>query len=192
MDSRPYPQFVSGAESIRSELSEAELRREAGFNIHLEGDGGTMTENANELDIALIVRQVMEQVSGQVADQVAQAVQQAARGVGAETSAATVETVVSPGNIAQAWAGNFKRTYDEFQDISLVSARRSQNDYDEVRAYSRLALQNAVNNADNLAKQAIAHRDIAIDREWNVNETDAYATILASRVAEILKQDGEA
>ena len=45
------------------------------------------------------------------------------------------------------------------------------------------ALQNAVETANMVAKQAVRHSDLAIDRQWNVNETDAFATILAERVA---------
>lgn len=124
--------------------------------------------------------------AAQQAEQAVQAAQQASRGVGAETSAATIETEVSPASIGKAWAANLKRTYDEFQDVSLIAARRSQTHYDQVSNVSLQALQNAVESANMLSKQAIAHRDIAIDREWNVNETDAYATILAAKIAEAL------
>lgn len=106
----------------------------------------------------------------QQASQAVQAAQQAARAVGAETSSASVQTELSPASQGLAWAANFKRTYDEFQDISLVAARRSQSDFDGIRNVSLQALQNAVESANMLGKQAIAHRDIAIDREWNIDE----------------------
>jgi hypothetical protein len=110
------------------------------------------------------------QEAKQAAQQLAEAVQQAARGVGAETSAATIETEVSPASITKAWAGNFKRTYDEFQDISLVAARRSQVHFDEISHLSVQALQNAVTTSDMIAKQAVEHRALASDRQWNVDE----------------------
>lgn len=69
---------------------------------------------------------------------------------------------------------NMKRTYDEYQGVQL----------DQTRALNNIAiqaLQNAVsvaqkvaNNSaetDNMvAKQAVRHSDIAIDRQWNVDE----------------------
>jgi len=138
------------------------------------------------------------QEAKQAAQQVAEAVQQASRGVGAETSAATVETEVSPASITKAWAANLKRTYDEFQDVSLVAARRSQVEYDAVRNVSLQALQNAVETANMIGKQAVAHRDLAIDREWNVDEVstltaksgvqaDAFVVALADAIANRLK-----
>lgn len=95
-------------------------------------------------------------------------------------------------NAKELFLSNQKRTFDEFQDLSLESARRNRTYVDEVLQDSRnhsnnlnnvalQALQNAVENANFKAKnildsanlcnkQAVAHRDIAIDREWNVDE----------------------
>ena len=138
------------------------------------------------------------QSAEQAAQEAKQAAQQASRGVGAETSAATVETEVSPASITKAWAANLKRTYDEFQDVSLTAARRSQVEYDAVRNVSLQALQNAVETANMIGKQAVAHRDLAIDREWNVDEVstltaksgvqaDAFVVALADAIADRLK-----
>jgi len=77
----------------------------------------------------------------------------------------------------EAWEANVKRTYDEFQDLSLSSARRSQVAFDALQNVALQALQNAVTtanvvnnnivNASNVANlQAIAHRDIAVHHEW--------------------------
>jgi BMFP domain-containing protein YqiC len=145
-------------------------------------------------------QEVAQQIAEQVAQQVGQAVGETIRQVVNATLTARPQEIGAESEfetgmdesykaLSPLMVLNGKRTYDEFQDISLAAARRSQNDYDEVRAYSRLALQNAVNNADLLAKQAIAHRDIAIDREWNVNETDAYATVLAAKIAQELNDE---
>ena len=73
----------------------------------------------------------------------------------------------------RSWDANVKRTYDEFQDVSLTAARRSQVQYDAVSNVSLQALQNAVENANNAAKQhskhtsdtdaqKIRHADIAV------------------------------
>jgi len=136
--------------------------------------------------------------AAQEAKQAAQSIQEAARGVGAETSGATIETEISPASIGKAWAANVKRTYDEFQDVALVAARRSQQDFDAIRNVSLQALQNAVETANMIGKQAVAHRDIAIDREWNVDEVstltaksgvqaDAFVVALAQAIAEKLE-----
>jgi len=137
------------------------------------------------------------QEAAQEAKQAAQSIQEAARGVGAVTSAATIETEVSPASIGKAWAGDFKRTYDEFQDISLTSARRSQVEYDKVQNVALQALQNAVVTTDMVAKQAIEHRALAIDRQWNVDEVstltaksgvqaDAFVVALAQAIADAM------
>ena len=134
------------------------------------------------------------QEASQAAQQLSEAVQQAARGVGAETSAATIATEVGPAGLFRAWGANVKRTYDEFQDESLVAARRSQQEFDAIRNVSLQALQNAVETANMIGKQAVAHRDIAIDREWNVDEVstltaksgvqaDAFVVALADAIA---------
>ena len=70
----------------------------------------------------------------------------------------------------EAWFANIKRTYDEYQGMSLQHARNLDN-------IALQAIQNAVTVANKLAmnsaetdnmiaKQAVAHRDIAIDCEW--------------------------
>jgi hypothetical protein len=44
-----------------------------------------------------------------------------------------------------------------------------------------------LNNLANHSGQR--NNDLATDRQWNINETDAYAVILAERVAEILSKE---
>ena len=76
---------------------------------------------------------------------------------------------------------NAKRTYDEYQQESLASVRENRQLVDrlsqnavthdqQVQNVAFQALQNAVETANMIGKQAVAHRDIAIDREWNVDE----------------------
>lgn len=95
-------------------------------------------------------------------------------------------------------ANNMKRTYDEYQNQSLESVKQfqayiqkvisdAQDNTEAQRTIANQALQNAVETANMVGKQAVRHGDIAIDRQWNVNETDAYATIMATLIAEKLK-----
>lgn len=78
---------------------------------------------------------------------------------------------------------NIKRTYDEYQDLSLEQCRANQRaveklvsdaqQYDNQRqVIANQALQNAVETANMVGKQAVRHGDIAIDRQWNVDEQD--------------------
>lgn len=79
---------------------------------------------------------------------------------------------------SQTNALNAKRTFDEFQDVSLTAARRSQVNYDHLNHLALQALQNAVttadmvaknsiNNNELLAKQAVRNGDFAQDTYWN-------------------------
>jgi len=64
-------------------------------------------------------------------------------------------------------AANEKRTYDVYQDLDLVAARRSQLQFDQIQNVALQALQNAVETSNMVAKQAVRHADIAIDTQWN-------------------------
>lgn len=64
-------------------------------------------------------------------------------------------------------ATNAKRTYDVYQDLDLVAARRSQLQFDQIQNIALQALQNSVETANMVAKQAVRHSDIAIDAQWN-------------------------
>ncbi len=76
---------------------------------------------------------------------------------------------------------NCKRTYDEYQNESLESVRENRayvqkvisdaQQYDNQRqAIANQALQNAVETANMTGKQAVRHSDLAIDRQWNIDE----------------------
>lgn len=112
----------------------------------------------------------------------------------------------------EAWFANIKRTYDEYQQVSLDGQRRSQDHYDELKQLSVQALQNAVETANlvgkntvetsnMVGKQAVRHSDLAIDRQWNVDEVaqlvarnqvfrDAIAAVVATSVADALSKSG--
>jgi hypothetical protein len=124
----------------------------------------------------------------------AQAVQEASRGVGAETSAATVITETTPGLIGQAWASNNKRTYDAYQAEDLESLRLARRTAEELSAAHTDHVRNlqaeivrmhtnAITHDNDLAKQHLAHRDIATDRTWNLDEVAEMATVVAAVLA---------
>ena len=58
---------------------------------------------------------------------------------------------------------NVKRTYDAYQDLDLTHART-------VNQLTAQALQNAIETANMVSKQAVKHADLACDRQWNVDE----------------------
>ena len=98
---------------------------------------------------------------------------------------------------------NAKRTYDEYQDLGLNVARdihglTMQVMQNGINA-ANLVTNNAVDSANLESKQAIAHRDIAIDRQWNVDEVaqlvaktavtlDAMAAAVAGKVVDAMKE----
>ena len=76
---------------------------------------------------------------------------------------------------------NVKRTYDEYQQESLESIKVNRSytqkvlsdaqQYDNQRQnIANQALQNAVETANMIGKQGARHADLAIDRQWNVDE----------------------
>ena len=92
---------------------------------------------------------------------------------------------------------NMKRTYDEYQHESLADIRghrtsaaslfTSALSEDNTRqAITNQCLQNAVETANLVGKQAVAHRDLAIDRMWNIDEVSglsAKSGVQADRVS---------
>ncbi|HUS98662.1 MAG TPA: hypothetical protein VMX97_18200 [Hyphomicrobiaceae bacterium] len=65
---------------------------------------------------------------------------------------------------------NEKRTADEYQDLSLNVSKRGRALEEKLDSIAVQALQNSVETANMIAKQAVRHGDIAIDRQWNVDE----------------------
>ena len=75
---------------------------------------------------------------------------------------------------------NAKRTYDEAQSTDLVS-RVGSNDYrNAVQNLTVQALQNAVETANMVGKQAVAHRDIAINSQWTTDKEGFEAAVTAA------------
>jgi len=86
----------------------------------------------------------------------------------------------------RSWDANVKRAYDEYQHESLESIRRNRAYVDKIlsdaqqadnerQRIGNLALSNAVDTANLVNKQAAAHRDIAINKEWNLEPSEAAA-----------------
>lgn len=88
---------------------------------------------------------------------------------------------------SEAWQANMKRMYDEYQHESLTDIRQKRTHFDNKisnaaandeakEKISIQALQNAVETANMVSKQAVRHSDMAIDRQWNVDEQSAFLT----------------
>lgn len=165
-----------------------------------------------------------KQGAQQGAQQAAQSVSEAARQAASDTVRQIIDASRTAGSqevgaerefetgtdeafkfLSQLNAVNAKRAYDEYQGVSL-DLQRKLNDYhfkyvtdaqqhDNVRQnVANQALQNAVETANMVGKQAVRHSDLAIDREWNVDEvaqavaktavfSDAIAAAVAAAVA---------
>jgi hypothetical protein len=65
---------------------------------------------------------------------------------------------------------NMKRTYDQYQTLDARILEDAQTNSQQIHNVALQALQNAVETANMVSKQAVRHSDIAIDRQWNVDE----------------------
>ena len=74
---------------------------------------------------------------------------------------------------SEAWQANMKRMFDEYQRLSLDGVDKNRVAFDNVQNVALQALQNAVETANMIGKQAIAHRDIAINSEWKPKPKDS-------------------
>lgn len=132
--------------------------------------------------------QEIKQVAQQVSEQLSQGVRQmqnatmtaAPQEVGAEREFETGKD--------EAWFANVKRSYDEYQDVSLTHARN-------LNTVALQAIQNAVESQNMLSKRTISGFEVAQDRTWNVDEVstltaksgvqaDAFVDLLAAVLAE--------
>jgi len=91
------------------------------------------------------------------------------------------ETVKHEVGMNEAWQVNNKRTYDEYLHESLESIRRNRTVVDKLLSdaqqadnvrqnIANQALQNAVETANIVSKQSVRHSDLAVDRQWNIDE----------------------
>jgi len=108
--------------------------------------------------------------------------------LGTKLSKLGVESVITDPGIDEFWKGqvgnlfnNAKRTYDEYQAVSLEAIGRNRNNLDAIQNITIQSLQNAVETANMVSKQGVRHSDLAIDRQWNVDEQAGFvAKILNS------------
>ena len=94
---------------------------------------------------------------------------------------------------------NMKRTYDEYQNESLESVRRNRTIVDKLvsdaqqfdnarQVIANQALQNSVETANLVGKQAVRDAALATDRQWNVDEQGYTAQqILGAPFVEAIK-----
>ena len=92
---------------------------------------------------------------------------------------------------------NAKRTYDQSQSFDLSTQFNDVTSRQRINNIAEQALQNAVETANMVSKQAVRHSDIAIDRQWNVDEQgyqaadilrdNAFKDAIAATVANALK-----
>ncbi len=71
---------------------------------------------------------------------------------------------------SEAWFANIKRTYDQYQTLDTKAITDANKHAAVLDNLSTQALQNAVESANMISKQAIKHADVACDRIWNVDE----------------------
>jgi len=99
----------------------------------------------------------------------------------------------------EAYIHNLKRLVEEFMALGLESARNSQSlanrvannavsHDEELRKLSVQSLTNSVSTTNMTDKQAIRHADLAIDRQWNVDEQGQMATIGAAVLSDMAKR----
>ena len=107
------------------------------------------------------------------------------------TEASQIATNVdSDIGINEAWSVNNKRTYDVHQSLDVEAMQRNRVHFDALVSQQL----KHVANLDHMTMQALANNQnqsnlnntLSIDRSWNVNETDAFATTLAAKVADTL------
>lgn len=65
-----------------------------------------------------------------------------------------------------AWEVNRKRTYDVYQDFDIQAVRQAHATATKLDNIAVQALQNSVETANMVAKQAIRHADVAADALW--------------------------
>jgi hypothetical protein len=78
---------------------------------------------------------------------------------------------------------NIKRTFDVYQDLDIQAARQALTEQTRLNQIASQALQNAVETANLVSKQAVRHGDIAIDGQWNPVQQGAGDTLTARAVS---------
>jgi hypothetical protein len=156
-------------------------------------------------EVMQIAQQTAHQAAQQVAEQVLQGVLQSGLSTrtATQSSGTTAQERITPEpNFGrereyeigrdEAWSKAMFRTSNEYQQESLESIKRNRSYVDKLladhlgydltaRNIATQALQNAVETANMVGKQAVRHSDLSIDRQWNMDETNfASADVLKS------------
>ena len=185
-----------------------------GVNQTVGDTSGTTTQTGGGIDMAEGLTPGQPLTAQEISQMIAQAndalmSKLSAMLSGSTSTAVTEERTYDIGE-GEAWKFNMKRMADEYQHESLESIRRNRSYVDNKLSnaeqndmfkhnVANQALQNAVETANMVSKQAVRHGDIAIDRQWNVDEQgytvadilndskyqDAIATALAKVVADM-------
>lgn len=77
----------------------------------------------------------------------------------------------------------------DLAELNKILVGQSQSNaklYDVTATALGLAVLGSAHNMQLQQQMATDHRDLAHDRQWNINETDAYATIAATVTAAVL------
>lgn len=91
-------------------------------------------------------------------------------------------------NVPEAWSANVKRTYDVHQSYDMESMQRNRVHFDSIISEQTKHLSQLHALSLITLKDAQVASKLGDDRMWNVNETDAYATLIATKIAEALFQ----
>ncbi len=97
---------------------------------------------------------------------------------------------------SSAWQLNLKKLFDDYLQESLETIRRNRTFFDKMvtdgqqhdndrQVTANLALANAVDTANLVNKQAVRHADLAVDRQWGLDEVSALAAGSTTAVAAI-------
>jgi len=147
-----------------------------------------MSEQDNAQSSNQVADQIAQQVGQSVSEAISKLLQSQTLTTGVSASESRHEDIGGGERMtkenadnSQILFGNFKRTYDEYQQESLESIKRNRSYVDKVlgdaqqydnqrQNVANQALQNAVETANMVGKQAVRHGDVAIDRQWNVDE----------------------
>ena len=76
-------------------------------------------------------------------------------------------------NVSRSWDANSKLTYDKVLETLDAQVKEAQAFVTATNAVRLQTIATMQVNSDNLQKQHLAHRDIATDRTWNVDEVSA-------------------
>lgn len=147
-----------------------------------------MPDQEDAQSMSQIADQIAQQVGQSISELISKLLQSQTLSTGVSASESRQEDIGGGERLtkenadnSQILFSNNKRTYDEYQHESLESVRRNRSYVDNVLSnanqndqakqnIANQALQNAVETANMVGKQAVRHGDVAIDRQWNVDE----------------------